>query len=182
MVRFTATVLLPDEFFQLPHPVPPGQGREIGDGARSTHGRKARGDVSDVSPPDARGGGLRGSGGSRTAFTPRFVVFLVPVHGVLVDCTGNRRGSSRYPLRMVVLLLRVLGQVVGVMQRVMLGLAPGIILGLVSATVVVVLRFVLPILSLFHPSLLPSPMRGEIVATVAVVAGQFVIWDRASYG
>ena len=57
----------------------------------------------------------------------------------------------------------------------MLGLAPGIILGLVSATVVVVLRFVLPILSLFHPSLLPSPMRGEIVAVVAVVAGLFVM-------
>ena len=103
------------------------------------------------------------------------MVFLVPVHGVLVDCTGNRRGSSRYPLRMVVLLLRVLGKVVGVMARVMFGLAPGIILGLVSATVVVVLRFVLPILSLFHPSLLPSPMRGEIVAVVAVVAGLFVM-------
>ena len=36
---------------------------------------------------------------------------------------------------MVVLLLRVLGKVVGVMERVMLGLAPGIILGLVPATV-----------------------------------------------
>ena len=34
---------------------------------------------------------------------------------------------------------------------------------------------VLPILSLFHPSLLPSPMRGEIVTVVAVVAGLFVI-------
>ena len=110
------------------------------------------------------------------------MVFLVPVHGVLVDCTGNRRGSSRYPLRMVVLLLRVLGKVVGVMERVMLGLAPGIILGLVSATVVVVLRFVLPLPSLFHPSLLPSPMRSAIVATVAVTAGLFVIWGRASCG
>ena len=175
MVRFTATVLLPDEFFQLPHPVPPGQGREIGDGARSTHGRMARGDVSDARPPDARGGGLRGSGGSRTAFTPRFVVFLVPVHGVVVDCTGNRRGSPRYPLRMVVLLLRVLGKVVDVMEGVMLGPAPEIILGLASATVVVVLRFVPPILSLFRPPLLPSPMRSEIVTVVAVVAGLFVV-------
>ena len=76
---------------------------------------------------------------------------------------------------MVVLLLRVLGKVVDVMEGVMLGLAPEIILGLVSATVVVVLWFVPPILSLFHPSLLPSPMRGEIVTVVAVVAGLFVI-------
>ena len=79
---------------------------------------------------------------------------------------------------MVVLLLRVLGKVVGVMERVMLGLAPGIILGFMSGTDVVVRRFVLPMLPLFHPSLLPSTMRGEIVATVTVVAGEFVIRDQ----
>ena len=174
-MRLTATIPLPDEFFQLPHPELPERGREIGDGTRSTRGRMARGDVGDARPPGARGGGPHGSGGSRTAFTPRFVVFLVPVHGVVVHCTGNRRGSPRYPHCMVISLLRVLGKVVDVMERVMLGLVPGIILGFVSATVVVVLRFVLPILSLFHPSLLPSPMRGEIVAVVAVVAGLFVM-------
>ena len=76
---------------------------------------------------------------------------------------------------MVVLLLRVLGKVVDVMEGVMLGLAPEIILGLASATVVVVLRFVPPMLSLFHPSLLTSLMRGEIVAVVAVVAGLFIV-------
>ena len=27
----------------------------------------------------------------------RFVVFLVPVHGVVVDCSGNSSGSPRYP-------------------------------------------------------------------------------------
>ena len=174
-MRLTATIPLPDEFFRVPHTVLPGQGREIEDGTRSTRGRMARGDIGDARPPDTRGGGPHGSGGSSTAFTPRFVVFLVPVHGVVVECTGNSSGSPRYPLRMVALLLRVLGKVVDVMEGVMLGPAPEIILGLASATVVVVLRFVPPILSFFHPSLLPSPMRGEIVTVVAVVAGLFVI-------
>ena len=102
----------------------------------------ARGDIGDARPPDIRGGGPHGSGGSSTDFTPRFVVFLVPVHGVVVDCSGNSSGSPRYPLRMAAVLLRVLGKVVDVMEDVMLGLAPEIVLGLVSATVVVVLRFV----------------------------------------
>ena len=76
---------------------------------------------------------------------------------------------------MEAVLLRMLAKVVDVMEDVMLGLAPGIVVGLVSVTVVVALRFVPPMLSLFRPSLLPSLVRGEIVAVVAVVAGLFVV-------
>ena len=76
---------------------------------------------------------------------------------------------------MAAVLLRMLAKVVDVMEDVMLGLAPGIVVRLVSVTVVVVLRFVPPMLSLFHPSLLTSLMRGEIVAVVAVVAGLFTV-------
>ena len=76
---------------------------------------------------------------------------------------------------MEAVLLRMLAKVVDVMEDVMLGLAPEIVVGLVSVTVVVVLRFVPPMLSLFHPPLLPSLMRGEIVAVVAVVAGLFIV-------
>ena len=76
---------------------------------------------------------------------------------------------------MEAVLLRMLAKVVDVMEDVMMGLAPEIVVRLVSVTAVVVLRFVPPLLSLFHPSLLTSLMRGGIVAVVAVVAGLFIV-------
>ena len=105
----------------------------------------------------------------------RFVVFLVPVHGVVVDCSGNISGSPRYPPPYGSRTAAHVGEGRGCYggrdvgtrsrDRRQARVRHGRGCSAVRA----------PMLSLFHPSLLTSLMRGEIVAVVAVVAGLFTV-------